>query len=76
VARLWANANRARGMLKQLYTRIYFFGDPSNSEDPVLALVPAVRRETLVAQRDASRPGHWRFDIHLQGDLETVFFDL
>jgi protocatechuate 3,4-dioxygenase alpha subunit len=29
----------ARGMLKQLYTRIYFFGDPANQEDPVLATV-------------------------------------
>jgi protocatechuate 3,4-dioxygenase alpha subunit len=66
----------ARGMLKQLYTRIYFSGDPSNSEDAVLALVPPARCQTLVAQPDASHLGHWRFDIHLQGDLETVFFDV
>jgi protocatechuate 3,4-dioxygenase alpha subunit len=66
----------ARGMLKQLYTRIYFAGDPSNPEDAVMALVPSSRRETLIAQPDPAQPGHWRFDIHLQGDLETVFFDV
>jgi protocatechuate 3,4-dioxygenase, alpha subunit len=66
----------ARGMLKQLHTRIYFGGDPANSEDPVIGLVPPPRRETLMAQPDISRPGVWRFDIHLQGDQETVFFDV
>jgi protocatechuate 3,4-dioxygenase alpha subunit len=66
----------ARGMLKQLYTRIYFADDPSNPEDVVMALVPSSRRETLIAQPDPAQPGHWRFDIHLQGDLETVFFDV
>jgi|ERR1700722_434153 len=66
----------ARGMLKQLYTRIYFAGDPSNSEDPVMALVPSSRRETLIAQPDPVQPGRWRFDIHLQGEWETVFFDV
>lgn len=66
----------ARGMLKQLYTRVYFFGDPANSEDPILALVPPARRETLLARQDSSRPSHWNLDIHLQGDEETVFFDV
>jgi protocatechuate 3,4-dioxygenase, alpha subunit len=66
----------ARGMLKQFYTRIYFGGDPANEEDPVLALVPQERRDTLMAQPDSSRPGGWRFDIHLQGEQETVFFDV
>jgi protocatechuate 3,4-dioxygenase, alpha subunit len=66
----------ARGLLKQLYTRIYFAGDLSNSEDPVMALVPSSRRETLIAQPDPAQPGHWHFDIHLQGELETVFFDV
>ena len=36
----------ARGMLKQLYTRIYFAGDPANQNDPVLSLVPPERRDT------------------------------
>jgi protocatechuate 3,4-dioxygenase alpha subunit len=66
----------ARGMLKQLYTRIYFAGDPMNPEDPVLALVPFDRRETLMAHPDSTRPGGWRFDLRLQGDDETVFFDV
>jgi len=66
----------ARGMLKQLYTRVYFAEDPSNSEDPVLALVPSDRHATLMAQRDPSRPSHWRFDLRLQGEQETVFFDV
>jgi protocatechuate 3,4-dioxygenase, alpha subunit len=65
----------ARGMLKQLSTRVYFAGDPANSEDPILALVPAGRRETLLAQPDVAA-GHWHFDIHLQGAQETVFFDV
>jgi protocatechuate 3,4-dioxygenase, alpha subunit len=66
----------ARGMLKQLYTRIYFAGDPANEEDSVLALVPVLRRGTLLAHPKAARPGAWRFDIHLQGEQETVFFDV
>jgi len=66
----------ARGLLAQLYTRIYFAGDPANHEDPVLALVPPDRRETLIAKPDPANPGRWCFDIHLQGDHETVFFDV
>lgn len=66
----------ARGMLKQLFTRIYFAGDAANEMDPVLALVPAERRGTLLAQADAARAGSWRFDIRLQGEPETVFFDI
>jgi protocatechuate 3,4-dioxygenase alpha subunit len=66
----------ARGMLLQLYTRMYFADDPANDEDPVLALVPQERRATLMAQPDGVHPGGWRFDIHLRGDHETVFFDI
>ena len=66
----------ARGMLKQFYTRIYFAGDPANQQDPVLALVPAERRETLMAQPDPAQAGLWRFEIRLQGENETVFFDV
>jgi protocatechuate 3,4-dioxygenase alpha subunit len=65
-----------RGLLRQLYTRAYFAGDPANLQDPALALVPAERRNTLMAQPDPARPSLWRFDIHLQGDRETVFFDV
>lgn len=64
----------ARGMLLQNYTRIYFDGEAANAADPVLALVPADRRATLIAKRGADNAYH--FDIRLQGDEETVFFDV
>ncbi|HWS17588.1 MAG TPA: protocatechuate 3,4-dioxygenase subunit alpha [Candidatus Elarobacter sp.] len=66
----------ARGVLKRLPTRIYFAGDPANAEDPVLALVPAERRGTLMARNSADNSSEWRFDIHLCGESETVFFDV
>jgi protocatechuate 3,4-dioxygenase alpha subunit len=67
----------ARGMLLHLYTRIYFDGEAANAADPVLALVPADRRGTLIAAREAGNGGAvYRFDIRLQGDGETVFFDV
>jgi protocatechuate 3,4-dioxygenase, alpha subunit len=66
----------ARGMLKPLYTRVYFAGDAANHEDPILRLVPPERRETLLARPDPTRPAHWSFDVRLQGDQETVFFDV
>jgi protocatechuate 3,4-dioxygenase, alpha subunit len=65
----------ARGMLLHLYTRIYFDGEASNAADPVLALVPADRRHTLIAAR-AGGSAVYRLDIHMQGDNETVFFDV
>ena len=66
----------ARGMLKQLFMRVYFAGDAANDQDPILQLVPPDRRNTLMAQPDPARPGHWLFDVRLQGDQETVFFDV
>lgn len=66
----------ARGILLQLYTRIYFLGDPANDADAVLALVPPDRRQTLIAHPDPQQPGSWLFDIYLSGDQETVFFDI
>jgi protocatechuate 3,4-dioxygenase alpha subunit len=66
----------ARGLLAHLFTRVYFDGDPALAEDPVLALVPDDRRATLVARRDPWQPAQWNFDIRLQGEDETVFFDL
>jgi protocatechuate 3,4-dioxygenase alpha subunit len=67
----------ARGMLLHLYTRIYFDDEAANAVDPVLALVPADRRATLIAKRKtgAANPTY-ALDIHLQGDNETVFFDV
>jgi protocatechuate 3,4-dioxygenase, alpha subunit len=66
----------ARGLLKQVCTRVYFQGEPGNSADPVIALVPAERRETLMAKPDPARPDHWHLDIRLQGEGETVFFEV
>jgi protocatechuate 3,4-dioxygenase alpha subunit len=64
----------ARGLLHHLFTRAYF-GDESdrNEADPFLAGVDEARRGTLVAVPDAERS--YRFDIHLQGEAETVFLD-
>jgi protocatechuate 3,4-dioxygenase alpha subunit len=64
----------ARGLLDRVVTRVYFSDEAdANDVDPVLGTVPAHRRGTLVAQR--SDDGY-HFDIRLQGDGETVFFDL
>jgi protocatechuate 3,4-dioxygenase alpha subunit len=65
----------ARGLLKRLFTRIYFSGEPANAADPILALVPADRRDTLMARPDPANPILYRFDIRLQGKDETVFFE-
>jgi protocatechuate 3,4-dioxygenase, alpha subunit len=66
----------ARGMLKQLYTQVYFAGDASNDKDPILQLIPPERRDTLMARPDPVRPGYWQFEVRLQGDQETVFFEV
>lgn len=66
----------SRGLLRHLYTRIYFGGDPALGGDTVLAFVPESRRATLLAHAAADAPGVWEFTIRLQGDEETVFFDL
>ena len=66
----------ARGLLHHLYTRVYFEGDPANDGDPVLALVPADRRATLMARPADGDAGTWHMDIRLQGEGETVFFDI
>lgn len=64
----------ARGLMHHLFTRAYFADEVAgNASDPALDRVPADRRETLMAAADA--PGSYRFDIRLQGDGETVFFD-
>jgi len=65
----------ARGLLDRLVTRIYFPDEETaNSADPVLSMIADPRaRATLVARSEA---GGLRFDIHLQGDHETVFFSL
>ena len=64
----------ARGLLKQLLTRIYFPDEEAaNATDPVLASIedPAVRKTLIARQLD----GAFEFDIHLQGERESAFFD-
>lgn len=62
-----------RGLLRHLLTRIYFPDDPGHAADPVLALVPAERRATLIARDRAPNVLEW--NVVLQGAEETVFFD-
>ncbi|HWD59738.1 MAG TPA: protocatechuate 3,4-dioxygenase subunit alpha [Stellaceae bacterium] len=65
----------ARGLLKQLFTRIYFPDSPENASDPLLSSIEddSVRR-TLIARRGEG--GAYRFDFILQGKDETAFLDL
>lgn len=63
----------SRGLLRHLWTRMYF-PDDANAEDPILALVPPDRRATLVAR--SVGPSALEWNIVLQGADETVFFDL
>ncbi len=68
----------ARGLLKPLYTRIYFAGEAANEADPVLLSVddPARRRTLIAVRRDGVGPPTYRFDIVMQGERETTFFEL
>lgn len=67
-----------RGLLSHAFTRIYFADEAeANAGDAVLAAVPADRRHTLTAGReDDAGETVYRFDIYMQGDDETVFFDV
>lgn len=63
-----------RGGQNHLYTRAYFADEtPANATDPVLASVPADRRGTLIAARSGTG---YVFNIRVQGEGETVFFDV
>ena len=64
----------ARGLLRQVCTRMYFPDEgAANEADPALARVDPARRHTLIARKDA---GALHFDVRLQGEDETVFFAL
>jgi protocatechuate 3,4-dioxygenase alpha subunit len=67
-----------RGMLCHVYTRIYFADEAeANARDPVLTSVDEARRGTLIAARETTPAGTvYRFDLHMQGPDETVFFDV
>lgn len=67
----------SRGMLRQVYTRLYFADEAANASDPILTMVPADRRGTLLAHKQpGAEPALYRFDIRVQGGNETVFFDI
>lgn len=64
----------SRGLLNRVVTRVYFPEDATaHATDHVLSVVPRTRRNTLIAAADAT---DYRFDIRLQGDGETIFFDV
>ena len=64
----------ARGLLRHLYTRLYFPDETeANAADPLLSSIgDDALRQTLIAR---AHDGVLTFDIHLQGKDETVFFD-
>jgi protocatechuate 3,4-dioxygenase alpha subunit len=65
----------ARGLLDRVVTRMYFPDErEANAADPVLRTVAEPRRATLIAVPEPA--GQLRFDIRLQGEGETVFFDV
>lgn len=65
----------ARGLLKQLVTRMYFPGD-EHRDDFVLKQVPAARRASLIARADPHKQRSVLWQIALGGDNETVFFEI
>jgi protocatechuate 3,4-dioxygenase alpha subunit len=68
----------ARGLLKQLVTRIYFADEPANESDPVLSAIadPAVRGTLIARRSEGAAPSAYQFDIILQGAGETAFFEV
>jgi len=67
-----------RGLLTHVYTRLYFSDElEANRQDLVLNQLPENRRATLIAQRTENKfVPSYHFDIHMQGENETIFFDL
>ena len=69
----------SRGLLNHAVTRLYFADEPSNDQDPTLACVPAERRAALLARpqpHGGDGAAAYQFDIVLQGEGETPFFNL
>ncbi|SMX23941.1 protocatechuate 3,4-dioxygenase subunit alpha [Boseongicola aestuarii] len=66
----------ARGINIGLHTRLYFEDETeANSEDPILTRIEHQSRvPTLLAKKTGE--AQYRFDIHLQGPKETIFFDM
>jgi protocatechuate 3,4-dioxygenase, alpha subunit len=68
----------ARGLLRHLYTRIYFESDPRNAADPLLSSIEdeKVRGTLLARTAEEGEMPVYRFDIVLQGENETAFLDI
>jgi protocatechuate 3,4-dioxygenase, alpha subunit len=64
-----------RGLLRQLWTRIYFADELTNDQDPVLRRVPEDRRGTLIAHPIDDGPDAFEWNVVLQGEDETVIFE-
>jgi protocatechuate 3,4-dioxygenase alpha subunit len=64
----------ARGLLRQLMTRIYFPGETANGSDSLLQMVPEDRRGTLIAREAGGGANAYEWNVVLQGRDETVFF--
>ena len=65
-----------RGLLRRLVTRIYFPDEPANDQDFVLNLVEPARRGTLIAREVSGEDNKLEWNVILQGENETVFFDI
>jgi protocatechuate 3,4-dioxygenase alpha subunit len=63
-------------MLKHLVTRLYFEGEKLNADDPILARINEPERRATLIARPNGKDGTYVFDIVIQGDKETVFFDV
>ena len=63
-----------RGQLTHLYTRLYFADDPALAQDEALGKIEPTRRSTLLARRVAAQPARYEWNIVMQGEGETVFF--
>ena len=63
----------ARGLVKHQFTAVFLADDPALATFAILEQVPAARRPTLLAAKISD--GRYRWDIRMQGDMETAFFD-
>lgn len=63
-----------RGQLIHSFTRLYFSDETElNAQDPVLQSMPQDRRNTLIARKKGNV---YQFDIYMQGEQETIFFEM
>lgn len=63
----------ARGLVKHQFTAVFLADDADLAKSAILEQVPAARRPTLIATR--ADDGSYRWDIRMQGEHETAFFD-